>query len=111
MDILRLCLIFRAVGFYSIGDIYVVHTADILVIITPTNLRAGQYIFVSYYNTPTCFGTEVPSSARRSVQRNVGPTRRTIIMSHIDWRVGSTLLCIERLADDGVLVPKHVGVL
>jgi hypothetical protein len=30
-----------------------------------------------YYKTTTCFGTEMPSSGRRSIQRNVGPTHQS----------------------------------
>ena len=32
---------------------------------------------MSYYKTPTCFGTEVPSSGGRSVQSNVDPTHQS----------------------------------
>jgi hypothetical protein len=32
---------------------------------------------MSYYKTPTCFGTEVPSSGSCSVQRIVGPTHQS----------------------------------
>ena len=32
---------------------------------------------MTYYKTPTCFGTEVPSSAGRSVQSNVDPTHQS----------------------------------
>jgi hypothetical protein len=32
---------------------------------------------MSYYKTPTCFGTEVHSSRGRSVQSNVDPTHQS----------------------------------
>ena len=60
---------------------YVTYTVYILIITTPTNLCTGQNIVVScYYNTPACVGTEVPSSGGLSIQRNVGPTRLSLIM-------------------------------
>jgi hypothetical protein len=81
----------------------------IIIIITSTKLCTEQNTFVSYYKTSTCFGTEVPSSGSRSVQRNVGPRRQ--YSYYVAFTGVITLLCTEQLLDDGISVPKHVGVL
>jgi hypothetical protein len=49
-----------------------------LYFITSTNTYTEQNATVSYYKkTPICFGTEMPSSEGRSVQRNVGQPRQS----------------------------------
>jgi hypothetical protein len=73
LSLLRLDIFLSTLFLYAFSLFYVIHTVHILVIITSTNLCTAWNTFMSYNKTPTCFGTEMPSSGSSSVQRSIGP--------------------------------------